>query len=69
MGNGPDELARVLNILPDQKGAQGLEHDFLGQVLGILYAFAPFQGKAKDGVQVLCYGVLRSLFVHWLAPR
>jgi hypothetical protein len=69
MGNRPDEFAHVGNVILDQQRSERPQDDLLGQILGVLLAFAPLQSKAEYGFQVFSYNPLCILSVHLLVPR
>ena len=69
MGNGPDELSPVRNVILNKERAERSYRDLLRQILCIVDAFTPLQSKSEYGFQVFSYDFLYVLSVHLFAPH
>lgn len=69
MGNGPDELSHVRNVILDKERTERSYRNLLRQILCIVDAFTPLQSKSEYGFQVFSYDFLNVLSVHLFAPH
>ena len=69
MGNGPDELSHVRNVILDKERTERSYRNLLRQILCIVNAFTPLQSKSEYRFQVFSYDFLYVLSVHLFAPH